>query len=289
MRIASREQVAMRVQTKTRKALLSAATAAGKIIKKRFRSRRIDRTRKSAIGDYVTNVDLEAERKIRQILRAAFPEALLIGEEGGAQEAKAATTTTADRREAIYIDPLDGTLNFIHGFDLFAVSIGYWKNGEPIAGVVYNPVAGELFYAARGQGAFRNGVPIEASKNRSLGDSLIATGWPYNKQESAVLLRYAGRFLQKAQEVRAIGCASLALCYVAAGFFDGYWEWDLYPWDLAAGVVIALEAGCRITDLRGEGFRLESGAVVSSNGLIHDEILEGLKEQGETHNNDKNG
>ncbi len=215
----------------------------------------------------MTNIDLKVQEAIIAILSRELPGAQIISEE---------KENEAVSEEVIYLDPLDGTLNYFHGLGLFAVSIGYWAGKKPVAGVVYNPVEEELYWGLSGKGAFRNGEPIRVSPNRSLTQSFLATGWPYDKGQISKALRSLERVLPPVQEVRVLGSSALAMCYVAAGILEAYWEWGLYPWDVAAGVVVAQEAGARITSPEGEPFNLESGAVLASNGYVHEEVLKFL-------------
>jgi len=247
---------------------IAAALEAGKILKEHFRSEKVEAKTKSSSADLVTNVDLKTQEAVIRILSRDLPGVQIIGEEKENEEASG---------EVIYLDPLDGTLNFYHGQRQFAVSIGYWVDRSPVAGVVFNPVDDDLFFAVSGQGAFRNGRPIRVSPYRRLSQSVLATGWPYDKKELPRVLRSLERLLPVTQEVRVWGTAALALGYLAAGALEGYWEWGLYPWDIAAGVVIAREAGCRITSIEGGPFELSSGAVLATNGHVHEEMLEYLR------------
>jgi myo-inositol-1(or 4)-monophosphatase len=248
--------------------LLTAVLEGGKVLKEHFRSEKVEARTKTSHSDLVTNVDLKTQEAIIQILSRDLPGIQIIGEEKENEEASG---------EVIYLDPLDGTLNFFHGQRQFAVSIGYWENKEPAAGVVFNPIDDDLFSAVSGQGAFRNGKPIRVSPYRRLNQSVLATGWPYNKEELPRVLKSLERLLPISQEVRVWGSAALAMCYLAAGTLEGYWEWGLYPWDIAAGAVIAREAGCRITSIDGGPFELNSGAVLATNGHVHEEMLKYLK------------
>ena len=225
---------------------------------------------KSTWGDLVTNIDLEAQESIIRILSKELPWVQIIAEE---------KKNEAVSEEAIYIDPLDGTLNYFHGLNQFAVSIGYWAGKIPVAGVVYNPIDDEVFFAISGKGAFRNEKAIGVSQSRSLSQSFLATGWPYDKGQIAKVLKSLERVLPPVQEVRILGSSALAMCYVAAGILEGYWEWGLFPWDIAAGVVIAQEAGARITSPEGEPFNLESGSILASNRYVHDDILKHLRSE----------
>jgi myo-inositol-1(or 4)-monophosphatase len=257
---------------KVKDALLTAALEGGKILREYFHSEKVEAKTKSSHADLVTNADIKSQEAVIQILSQGLPGVQIIGEEKENEEASG---------EVIYVDPLDGTLNFFHGQRQFAVSLGYWVDRMPAAGVVLNPVDEDLFVAASGQGAFRNGRPIRVSPHRRLSQSVLATGWPYDKKELPRVLKSLERLLPVTQEVRVWGTAALAMCYLAAGTLEGYWEWGLYPWDIAAGVVIAREAGCRITSIDGGPFDLSSGAILATNGLVHKEMLQYLSEMDE--------
>jgi len=253
-------------------ALIAAALEGGKILKDYFGAEKVEAKTKSSCADLVTVADLKAQQVIMEMLSCELPGIQVVGEEKENEEAS---------EEVIYLDPLDGTLNFFHGQKQFAVSIGYWVKGKPAVGVVFNPVEDDLFFAFSGQGAFRNGQPIRVSPHRSLSQSILATGWPYDKKEIPRVLSSLERLLPLVQEARVWGTSALALCYLAAGALEGYWEWGLYPWDIAAGVVIAQEAGCRITSPDGGPFELDSGAILATNGFVHEEILVYLRKAGE--------
>ena len=250
-----------------KEALHDAALAGGEILKEYFRSEKVRAKTKSSSADLVTNADLMSQEAVLKILSARLPGVQVIGEEKENEKGSG---------EVIYLDPLDGTLNYYHGLNQFAVSLGYWVGKKPRAGVVYNPVEDELFSAVWGKGAFRNGKPIRVSGARTLAQSFLATGWPYDKSQMPKALRSLDRLLPPSQEVRVLGSAALALCYVAAGVLEGYWEWGLYPWDMSGGVLVALEAGARVTSPEGDPFILEGGAVLATNGLVHEEMLEYL-------------
>lgn len=253
---------------KIKGALISAAQEGGKILKEYFRSEQVQARTKSSWADLVTNVDLNAQGAILQVLSEELPGVQVIGEEKENEPVS---------DEVIYVDPLDGTLNYFHGLNQFAVSLGYWVEKKPVAGVVFNPIDDELFFAFSGKGAFRNEKAIRVSSNRSLSQCFLATGWPYEKDQVSKVLRSLERVLPPVQEVRVLGSSALAMCYIAAGILDGYWEWGLYPWDIAGGVVIAQEAGARITSLEGEAFKLESGAILATNGYLHLDVIKLLQ------------
>ncbi len=246
-----------------------AARKAGAIARRHYLSESLEVRKKSAPGDLVSTADLEAEEAILAILRRAFPGASMVAEESGGFR---------DTGTAFYVDPLDGTLNFLHGVPFFAVSIGCWIDGAPVAGVVLNPVTADAYTAVRGAGARKNGKSIAVSTAPALKDSLVATGWPYDRGSRTRLSSEMDRLYQGSQNLRAFGCASLAFCFVAEGAFDGYWERDLQPWDMAAGALILREAGGIVTSLSGSGFDLGSGNIAASNGRIHTELISLLKE-----------
>ena len=245
-------------------AMVQAARRAGSIVKRHYLSKTLEVKQKTVQGDLVSSADLEAEREILSILRRAFPQASMVAEESGGSHESGA---------AFYIDPVDGTLNFVHGVPFFAVSIGCWVDGVAEAGVVLSPLNGDLYTAVRGGGAQKNGKRIRVSTAPTLKKSLIATGWPYDRTHRARLFSEMDRLYVGSQELRALGCASLGFCLVAAGAFDGYWEWDLKPWDMAAGALIVTEAGGTVTSLSGGPLDLASGRVAASNGIIHKELV----------------
>jgi myo-inositol-1(or 4)-monophosphatase len=249
------------------KTMLQAARAAGSIVRRHYVSKTLEVRKKTMSGDLVSIADLEAEREILSILRRGHPDASMVAEESGG---------SPENGTAFYVDPVDGTLNFVHGVPFFAVSIGCWMDGAPIAGVVLNPLSGDIYSALRGGGAKKNGRAIAVSGASSLKDSLIATGWPYDRANRARLFSEMDRLYAESQELRAFGCASLGFCLVAEGAFDGYWEWDLKPWDMAAGALIVMEAGGTVSSMSGAPFDLGSGRVAASNGLIHAELVRAL-------------
>jgi myo-inositol-1(or 4)-monophosphatase len=215
--------------------------------------------------DIVTQADRRSEDAVVARLRNRFPRHAIFGEEGGAH-----TDAAADF--AWHIDPLDGTTNFAHGYPCFAISIGLYEKEEPLVGVVYNPVARELFHAARGQGAYLNQKPIQVSNVVKLGTALLGTGFPAHKRTQNPNIHYYWRFTLSSHGVRRDGSAALDLCAVACGRFDGFWEFGLKPWDTAAGVVIVKEAGGMVSDFEGRPYRLGGPTILASNGRIHEEM-----------------
>lgn len=228
--------------------------------------------RKGGPLDLVTEFDQRAEAIIVETLQAADPDALVVAEEGGRQGSAAAA-------RVYWVDPLDGTTNFAHGLPLFSVSIALYEGGAPRAAVVVAPALGWEFAAAAGRGATWNGAPLHVSKTPRLDESLLVTGFPYDRRESPDNnFRRFEAFAKASHGVRRLGSAALDLCCVARGWFDGYWERKLKPWDVAAGVLIAAEAGARVTAFDGGPTTPERGEVVATNGLIHDAVLAMLRQ-----------
>jgi myo-inositol-1(or 4)-monophosphatase len=222
--------------------------------------------RKGAI-DLVTAADRASEAHIVARLRALFPGDAILAEEGGGGGA-------ASRRRWL-VDPLDGTTNYAHGYPFFSVSIALEVEGRVACGVVHDPVRGETFAARRGGGASCNGAPLRVSTTTAIDAALLVTGFPYSirdQPEPTVGLLRA--FLLAAQGIRRDGSAALDLCYLAAGRFDGYWELDLKPWDVAAGSLIVEEAGGRVTKLDGTPFTLDGRSILATNHLLHERMRE---------------
>ena len=246
------------------------ARAAGKIQRDRYETELVVRT-KSASIDLVTEVDHACEALIVETLHRERPDDAILAEEGGGDDRPGAEWRWV-------IDPLDGTMNYAHGYPRFCVSIGVERDGVRAAGVVYDPLMDELYTATAGGGAFRNGQRIAVSEERELGRSLLATGFAYDRRESEVdNLDHFGAFLKRARALRRDGSAALDLCYVASGRLDGYWELKLQPWDVAAGALILEEAGGRFSDFTGTGSARDGREVLASNGGIHGQMLDVLR------------
>ena len=222
----------------------------------------------------VTATDKAAEKKILSILRKNFPDHATLTEE----------SPPSGRSECRWIiDPLDGTTNFVHAFPVACVSIAYEEEGEVRMGGVFDPFRDELFFAELGKGAALNGRKIRVSSNKTLADSLLATGFPYDRRQKAdEYLAIFKSFMMKCQGLRRLGAAALDLCYVACGRYDGYWELKLQSWDKAAGDLIIREAGGRTSDFSGRPLALEGAQNAASNGRIHEEMLEVLRPFRET-------
>jgi myo-inositol-1(or 4)-monophosphatase len=216
--------------------------------------------------DPVTEVDHAAEDAIRMLLSAERPDDAVLGEERGG--------TGWESGRVWIVDPLDGTVNFLHGLAQVAVSVALWENGEPRVGVVTDAIGGEEFSATAGGGSMLDGRLIRVSELADVGGALVATGFPYDRQERAAeLAAVLGRVLAEVQGIRRLGSAALDLCFVACGRFDAYWESRLHPWDTAAGQLIVTEAGGRVTDLSGAGHTPDATGILASNGAIHDRLL----------------
>jgi myo-inositol-1(or 4)-monophosphatase len=212
--------------------------------------------------DLVTDADRASEELIVKRIRAAFPTAAILGEESGSHPG------SGDER--FIVDPLDGTTNYAHRYPLFCVSIGYERGGVLEAGAIYAPVFGDLYAARRGEGATCNGRPIRVSTTASVAEAMVCTGFhPARYERNGA---YFAALSRKAQAVRRDGSAALDLAFVAAGRFDAFWEWDLKPWDVAAGAVIVAEAGGRVGALTGGALDIADGSILASNGSIHDEM-----------------
>jgi len=220
-------------------------------------------------ADLVTVADRASERTIVERLRKDFPGAGILGEEGGVYE-PLRVAQDDEGVERWIIDPLDGTTNYAHGYPLFCISIAYERDGEVLAGVIYAPLMNELFTAQRGGGALRNGEPVRVSEIPSLAEAMVVTGFkPYDYETNAPYFAKASHI---AQAVRRDGSAALDLAYTAMGRFDGFWEFDLAPWDMAAGMLLVREAGGAVTATDGSPFALTGRSILASNGRIHEEL-----------------
>lgn len=250
---------------------VEAALSAGRVQRQYFRSP-IDVQKKGAI-DLVTEIDIRVEREFRAMIAERFPDHTVLGEEG----AGPGDTSQSTSRFRWIIDPVDGTTNYAHGLALFCVSIALEVDGRIDLGVIYDPMADELFTAERGLGARLNGEPIHVTACAEMGDALLCTGFPYSVREKpGHLIAGFGEFMRISQAVRRLGSAALDLCYVAAGRFDGFYEETLKAWDVAAGALIVEEAGGQVTGTAGEPFSPHAGHIVASNGHLHAAMLSTL-------------
>jgi len=217
----------------------------------------------------VTETDKASEKLITDFIKKKFPSHGILAEEGSEKNKSA---------EYLWvIDPLDGTTNFAHGLPIFSVSIGVQKNGETIAGVVYDVNRDIIYSAEKGSGSFANGKNITANKNHNLGYGMLVTGFPYNiKENPDKAMERFNTMLKTARAVRRLGSAAIDFCYVASGVFDGFWEVFLHPWDICAGKLIVEEAGGLVTDFNGNKIDIYSKRILATNSLVHQKMIDVL-------------
>jgi myo-inositol-1(or 4)-monophosphatase len=227
---------------------------------------KVSNVKKKSAVDLVTEADTRSETRIINTISKVFPDHTFLAEEGGLKPGAA--------EQLWLIDPLDGTTNFAHGLGFFSISIAFSLKGDVVVGVVLNPLSGELFSAIKNEGAFLNGNPIRVSATQAVNDSLLATGFPYNLRD--ILNPVTERFmncLKTARGIRRFGSAALDLCWVACGRFDGFWEQNLKPWDTAAGMLVAREAGAVVTDFAEDRFAPDKPDILATNGHIHQQMI----------------
>ncbi len=247
------------------------ALEAGKIVKEGYASHK--EVSHKGVVDLVTEFDLKTEAFILDRLKKAFPDHTLVGEEshhGSYHYAK-----------AIYIDPIDGTTNFVHGIPHLAISLGVWEQGKPTLAVVYNPILEELFWAVQGEGAYCNGKRLEVSPQSKLQNALIATGFPYAKVNAGIEYQWVidcmTNLLPHIQDIRRLGAAAVDLCYLAQGKVEAFYEIDLKPWDVAAGILIVQEAGGHISNVDNKPYDFDDKSIVASNGKVHRQLIDYLE------------
>jgi myo-inositol-1(or 4)-monophosphatase len=227
---------------------------------------------KSSLNDLVTEVDQKAEDAIIYVIRKEFPDHFILSEEVGEM-------STASNYKWI-IDPIDGTVNFAHGIPICCVSIGLEKDGQMLMGAVFNPFMNELFFAEHGKGAFLNNKLLKVSENSNLESACLVTGFPYRWVEVGTdPIAVFEKFIRKGLPVRRLGSAAIDLCWVAAGRFDGFWEYNLNPWDIAAGYLIIQEAGGRISNFKGDAYDIYDKHTLATNGHIHEQMLTVINEK----------
>jgi myo-inositol-1(or 4)-monophosphatase len=254
-------------------AIRAARKAGNHIAKSLENAEKIESSQKGT-NDFVTNVDKEAETLIIDTIKSSYPEHCIIAEENGVIEGK-------DKAVQWIIDPLDGTTNFVKGFPHFSVSIAVRMNGKTEVACVYDPMQNELFTAQRGSGAQLNNARIRVNQVKDLNGTVLATGFPFKqKQHSESYLKIVSALFIDCADFRRTGSAALDLCYLAAGRVDGYFELGLKPWDMAAGELIAREAGAILTDFSGGTGYMESGNIVGSSARGVKAMLKHIRENG---------
>ena len=219
--------------------------------------------KKSSRSDVVSEADYESQKLIESILKEHYPGFEVVGEENYRK---------VSAEKYFLVDPLDGSLNYVHGFPFYSVSIAMVVSGEVVEGVVHLPETGETFHAMKGEGAYLNGERINAG-DATIEEALVVTGWPYDEKGTLWTYRAIEAVNGAVQEVRILGSCAAELSYLAAGRLDGYFEIGLGPWDLAAGYLIAREAGAIVTSITVDGFDLERGEVVAGKPSVHGELL----------------
>ena len=226
---------------------------------------------KGSHTNLVTDIDRKSEAMVVDFIRKNFPSHSILAEEEGARG--------AGSEYKWIIDPLDGTTNFTHGYPVYCVSIAVERKGEVIAGAVYDPNLHELFSAEKGSGSAMNGMKLRVTSTNDLEHAMLATGFPYDVREDPFnCIEHFDSFLLHSQAIRRLGSAALDICNVANGRLDGFWEVNLSPWDTAAAVLIATEAGARVTDFKGGRYSIYDKNILLSNGQIHDQMINVLKE-----------
>ncbi|MEI6985707.1 MAG: inositol monophosphatase family protein [Rhodospirillaceae bacterium] len=243
--------------------MVRAAEKAGRLLIRDFGEVEQLQVSRKGPADFVSTADLKAEKALRAELSRARPDFGFLMEEAGAFEGK-------DKSARWIVDPLDGTTNFLHGLPHWAVSIGLERDGEIIAGVVYEPVRDEMFWAEKGQGAFLNAQRLRVSERRRMDDAVVATGMPFKgRGDHPPFLRQLAAVMDETAGVRRFGAAALDLAYVAAGRFDGFWESGLCPWDVAAGILLVSEAGGFVTEINGGRNPLNGPTILAANSHLH--------------------
>ncbi len=230
---------------------------------------------KKGAGDFVTNADLKAEQTLFEILSKARPGYSFLGEERGMVEG-------TDKTHTWIVDPLDGTTNFMHAIPHFAVNIALQREGEVVAGVTYNPITHDLFWVEKGKGAFLGAEKrLRVAARKHLDESVLATGVPFvGKPGHGQFLKELHQVSQKVAGVRRFGAASLDLAWVAAGRFDAYWERNLKPWDVAAGVLMVQESGGKVSTIEEHGDPVQGASILASNPELHPQVLKALQAAG---------
>ena len=261
----------MSTQTALLKVMSDAARKAARGLNRDFGELTELQVSKKGAADFVSAADLKAEQTIFEMLQKARPGYSFLGEERGLIEG-------TDKTHTWIIDPLDGTTNFLHAIPHFAINIALQREGMVVAAVTYNPVTNELFWAEKGKGCFVNDKRLRVAARQKLDESVLATGIPFlGHGQHATFLKELHQISQRVAGVRRFGAAALDLAFVAAGRFDGYWERDLKPWDLAAGMLLVSEAGGKVTTIDGADDVLSAGSVCAANLELHPLMLQRLR------------
>jgi myo-inositol-1(or 4)-monophosphatase len=246
--------------------LLRAIHAGAEVLKHYFEGS-FEIQSKDTLNNLVTEVDKKAEDVIIDVIKSEFPEHFILSEEVGE------LSTTSNYKWII--DPIDGTVNFAHGIPICCISIGLEKDGAMLMGAVFNPFMHELFFAEKGKGAFLNNRPLRVSNNPHIESACLVTGFPYRwVNVEADPIQVFEKFIRLGLPVRRLGSAAIDLCWVAAGRFDGFWEYNLNPWDIAAGYLIVEEAGGRISNFKGDAYNIYDKQTLATNGHIHEHMLQ---------------
>lgn len=220
--------------------------------------------------DLITEADRASEKLVVERLRAQFPSHGIVAEEGGGHDGPSEFLW--------YVDPLDGTTNFAHGYPVFNVTLALERAGERIAGVIYDPIQDEMFAAERGGGAYLNNRRIHVSRTQRLGDCLVSTGFPSRKRHQNINVHFYYQMAMATHGVRRGGSAAIDLAYVASGRLDAFWEFGLNPWDMAAGLLMVTEAGGAVSDMNGGPVSLRGPHILTDNGRVHSEVLQMFRE-----------
>jgi myo-inositol-1(or 4)-monophosphatase len=257
------EFVCIKPQQIVDEVMVPAALAAGNLLIQEYSKRRFSVTQKSGQGDVVTEIDFKASALVRSILEGMCPDIYILDEEDNGTE------QLNNVEVAFIVDPLDGTLNFVHGLTEFCVSIGLMCKGRPLAGVVYHPIQNTLFTGIDGIGSWKNGKEIRISQEKELNECLIGTGVPYdfNLREDGFLKPFK-HLMNQVQEIRLLGSAALALCYVASGQLSAFYEYGLSPWDVAGGAAIILGSGGVVLPINNHSDPIFGGTIVAGNAKI---------------------
>ena len=255
------------IRTPLMNVMTAAVLKAGRALKRDFGEVANLQVSRKGPGDFVSAADRKSEQTLFTELSRVRPGYGFVMEEGGVVEG-------ADKTHRWHVDPLDGTTNFLHGIPQFAISVALEREGQLVAGVIYNPALDELYVAEKGQGAFLNNQRLRVAQRSGLADAVVSCGIPHiGRGDPQLFLRELGAIMSKVSGIRRMGAAALDLAYVAAGRLDGYWERGLKSWDLAAGLVLIREAGGAASDLAGGGGMMESGDALCANSALHGELL----------------